>query len=116
MKIMAKRKWGFILVTAVVVAVASKKEWRERVCIESKLACKQAQEAYTFLRDNREEMVAQAKETIEGVNLLWKDVANDVRAITEKAVHIRETSEEAIHAAKEAADEIKALKKQRELE
>ncbi|MFB4213833.1 hypothetical protein ACE1TH_18225 [Shouchella sp. JSM 1781072] len=113
---MGKRKWGFVLAAAVVVAVASKKEWRERVCVEAQLARKQAEDAYIFLRDNREEMVTQAKETIEGVNLLWKDVSNDVRAITEKAAHIRNTSEEAIHAAKEAADEIKALKKQRELE
>jgi len=32
---MGKRKWGFVLAAAVVVAVASKKEWRERVCVEA---------------------------------------------------------------------------------
>lgn len=111
---MAKRKWGFILAGIAIAVVLSKKEWREKACVEVKGVKKQAEDAYGFIRDNREEMVNQAKETIEGVNLMWKDLSNDLRTLTNTAAHMKETSDEAIQAAKEAADEIKLLKKERE--
>lgn len=111
---MSKKKWGLIIAGATIAIVLSKREWREFVCKEVKGVKEQADDVYVFIRDNRENMVAQAKEAIEDVNHLWKDISDDVKTLTRTASHMRETSEEAIQAAKEAADEIKFLKKQRE--
>ncbi|GIN13946.1 Uncharacterised protein [Niallia circulans] len=112
---MASKKWGILIAGVVIGAVLVKKDWRNRVCQEAKELKQQAGETYAFLRDNRENMVGQAKEVMEDVRSIWKDISEDVRTLTQTASHMKETSEEAIQAAKEAADEIKLLKKQREM-
>lgn len=87
---MAKRKWGFILAGVAIAVVLSKKEWREKVCVEVKGVKKQAEDAYGFIRDNREEMVQSARETIENVNIMWKDLSTDLKTLTQTASHMKE--------------------------
>ncbi|GAF18999.1 hypothetical protein JCM19046_3619 [Bacillus sp. JCM 19046] len=61
---MAKRKWGFILAGVAIAVVLSKKEWREKVCVEVKGVKKQAEDAYGFIRDNREEWCNQQEKQL----------------------------------------------------
>ncbi|WP_438799898.1 hypothetical protein [Alkalicoccobacillus porphyridii] len=94
-----------------IAAVLSKKEWRDQVCQEVKNVKDSTAEAFVFIRDNREEIIEQAKETANEVSIIVSDLSADIKRLTDTANHIRLSSREAIESAKEAAFEVKQLKK-----
>ncbi|WP_096201765.1 YtxH domain-containing protein [Bacillus sp. FJAT-45350] len=67
-------------------------------------------EVALFIKDHRHELFDQIKETSKEISTVVRDVSDDIKKLTESAVHIKESSSEIIKVTKEAADELKHLK------
>ncbi|MCM2676781.1 hypothetical protein [Alkalicoccobacillus plakortidis] len=93
-----------------VATILSKKKWRDQVCQEAKNLKEATTDTFVFIRDNREDIIDQVKETATEVSTIISDLSADFRKLSDTANHIRISSKEAIESAKEAAIEVKYLK------
>jgi methyl-accepting chemotaxis protein len=90
--------------------ILAKKEWRERLKEEASELKQGTTEALTFIRENREQIFDQVRDTATEVSQVIRDISEDVKKISETASHLKESSEEIIQATKDAASEVKQLK------
>ncbi|MDQ0208287.1 hypothetical protein [Alkalicoccobacillus murimartini] len=93
-----------------IATVLSKKKWRDQLCEEAQNLKSATSETFVFIRDNREEIIDQVKETANEVSVIISDLSADFKKLSDTANHIRISSKEAIGSAREAALEVKYLK------
>lgn len=90
--------------------ILTKKECRETLVKETKLAKENICDSIRFVRDNREPIFDQIRSTVDEVSTVVRSITDDVKQIRETASQLKDSSKEVIDATKEAATEIKSLK------
>lgn len=95
---------------ALVAYVLSKEEYRQKITEEVKDASNCASDMFSFVRDNREEIIGQVRIAANEVSAIVREVGEDIKKLRETATQLRDSSEEIVKATKDAATEIKNLK------
>ncbi|GAF67125.1 hypothetical protein [Alkalihalobacillus trypoxylicola] len=100
----------FVGAAALITAVMLKKDWRDKVVYEANQLKNCTAETYSFIRDNREQIVEQVRITASEVSEVVKGISEDVKKIGESAAHLKSSSEDFIKVTKETAQDMKDLK------
>ncbi|OLO25169.1 hypothetical protein BTR23_25350 [Alkalihalophilus pseudofirmus] len=102
---------GLIIGSAVVVtALLSYPKTRKKIVKGAEEMKHAAQDATTYIKENREEIFGKIKDTSTQISDAIRSVSDDVKQISESAQHIKTSSMEVINAAKDVVEDIKKIK------
>ncbi|MDA3128791.1 YtxH domain-containing protein [Aliibacillus thermotolerans] len=103
---------GMMIGGASVAALFLNKKTREKIISYTKDASSTLKEAGQFVADNREEIMAQLKNTSNEISALLQSANNDLQIITEKTRQLKDTTLSIKEMTKQTAAELKDLKKE----
>ncbi|NEU31859.1 hypothetical protein GN156_13890 [bacterium LRH843] len=87
----------------------AKKEYRTNMIEAVKKAKDCTRDAFTFVCNNREQILDQIRSTACEVTTVVRSINEDVKQIRETATHLKESSEEIVKVTKDAASEMKNI-------
>lgn len=103
---------GMMIGGVSVAALFLNKKTREKIISYTKDASSTLKEAGQFVADNREEIMAQLKNTSNEISALLQSANNDLQIITEKTRQLKDTTLSIKEMTKQTAAELKDLKKE----
>ncbi|WP_216830255.1 YtxH domain-containing protein [Alkalihalobacterium elongatum] len=103
-------KGMFVGSVVVVAALLTYPKTRKKIVEGAEELKHVAQDATSYIKDNREEIIEKIKDTSTQVSDALKSVSHDVKQISESAQHIKTSSMEVIDAAKDVVDDIKRIR------